>query len=61
MKCLGCDVESDEVQPRPSMTAYHWNGEGENPNADVPLCDVCAEEHREYWRDMWDSYYAGCL
>jgi hypothetical protein len=57
LKCLRCET-SEAVEMRPSYTAYHWNGEGQNPNADVPLCPACFEEHREYWNEMW-SYARG--
>lgn len=57
LKCMRCNT-TDAVEMRPSYTAYHWNGEGENPNADVPLCPECFEEHREYWNEMW-SYARG--
>lgn len=57
LRCLRCDT-AEGVEMRPSYTAYHWNGEGENPNADVPLCSDCFEEHREYWNEMW-SYARG--
>ena len=25
------------------------------------LCDVCAKENSEHWRDMWEEYYANCM
>lgn len=57
LSCMRCDTP-EGVEMRPSYTAYHWNGEGKDPNADVPLCPVCFEEHREYWNEMW-SYARG--
>jgi hypothetical protein len=52
LRCLNCDT-TDNVTMHPSYTAYHWDGKGDNPNRDVPLCDICGEEHREYWAEMW--------
>ena len=42
----------------PAMTAYHWDGEGEDPNRDLVLCDECKECYREYWKGMWEEYYS---
>jgi hypothetical protein len=39
------------------MTAYHWDGEGEDPNHPMMLCPSCADEYDEYWRSMWADYY----
>lgn len=58
--CKGCRAWWG-VRWESSRTAYHWDGKGKNPNADVPLCRICAKEHHEYWTDMWRGYYAGCL
>ena len=41
-----------------AMTAYPWDGGGEDPNRDRVLCANCAREYREYWSDMWAEYYA---
>jgi len=52
------------VKLRGSCTAYHWEGkweDPENPNKPVLLCDLCAEEHYEYWDDMWQEYNRGRL
>lgn len=58
LRCMNCGAV-DSVDMRPSYTAYHWNGEGDNPNADVPLCPDCFEEHREYWSEMWSHARGG--
>jgi len=55
-KCLHCGTNG--AKWRESMTTYPWNGEGENPNKPVLLCKVCYEEYRDYWEDMWNSYYS---
>ena len=57
MKCLRCETE-EGVEMRPSYTAYHWDGKGEDPNADVSLCEECFKEHYDYWNEMW-SYARG--
>ena len=38
-----------------SRTAYHWDGEGEDPNRHRALCPACAEEHHASWDDMWSN------
>lgn len=44
---LGGGVEG--VDPRP------------DPNAPIPLCPGCAEDHHKYWDDTWAEYYRGLL
>jgi hypothetical protein len=61
MKCECCEQEKPDVVPRPAMTAYHWDGEGEDPNRDVFLCDEDWEEYRAYWQERWDEYYSMVL
>jgi hypothetical protein len=58
--CAQCGTNK-HVRLEPSRTQYHWDGEGEDPNADVPLCPPCAEEHRAYWNERWEEYYGGLL
>lgn len=43
---------------RPSMTAYSWNGEGENPNRKRWFCEPCAGGYEDFWQSMWDEYHA---
>jgi len=45
----------------PSMTAYDWDGEGEDPNRDKLMCPQCAEEYTEMMKEQWDEYYNGRL
>lgn len=59
--CECCQLDRPDVKARSAMTAYHWDGTGENPNADVVLCDPCWESYRAYWQEMWDNYYSGLL
>ena len=40
------------------MTAYAWDGKGENPNRDPILCSECANDYRKHWQEMWDEYYS---
>ncbi|AXQ68325.1 hypothetical protein HOT99_gp292 [Caulobacter phage CcrBL10] len=44
-----------------SMTCYHWDGKGEDPNRDRRYCPPCTEEHITYWEGMWRDYYGGRL
>lgn len=39
-----------------SMTAYSWEGQGEDPNHPVLLCATCTRSYCEYWEEMWDEY-----
>jgi hypothetical protein len=32
-----------------------------DPNAPIPLCRECAEEHHDHWNGMWAEYYAGLM
>ncbi len=55
LKCEHCDMIKS-LSSVPSMTMYHWNGEGEDPNRDQFLCKECEEEHRAYWSERWAEY-----
>ncbi|ARB13657.1 hypothetical protein Ccr2_gp127c [Caulobacter phage Ccr2] len=44
-----------------SMTCYHWDGKGEDPNRDRRYCPDCTEKHIDYWEGMWRDYYGGRL
>jgi hypothetical protein len=35
--------------------------DSEDPNADIPLCRGCAEDHHKNWNERWAEYYAGLL
>lgn len=59
--CEGLCTRTCLVQWRPAQTCYPWDGEGENPNRSLCLCDECWAEYKEYWDDMWADYYAGRL
>lgn len=65
LRCRGsqypCDAEGPGVELESSRTFYHWDGTGEDPNADVPLCRDCARMHHEYWDEMWSEYYRGIM
>lgn len=39
-----------------SMTAYHWTGEGENPNRDRWFCEPCGQDYTDAWQAQWDEY-----
>lgn len=60
-ECEQCKRDLETVKDRPSMTAYVWDGEGDDPNRAGDLCDDCWEDYRAYWQERWDEYYAGCL
>jgi len=62
-KCEGwqgaCDF--DVVYATPSMTAYEWDGKGEDPNASKLLCPRCSEGYMDQMQSQWDEYHAGLL
>jgi hypothetical protein len=47
--------------PTPAMTAYTWDGQGEDPNRPRLLCLQCSTEYVEDWQERWDEYQAGQL
>lgn len=61
MKCEFCEEDKPDVAYRPAMTAYHWDGKGEDPNRDIVLCDDDWEDYRAYWQERWDEYYSMVL
>jgi hypothetical protein len=58
--CLGCG-ETEGVALEGADTAYCPTEEDPDPNAPIPLCRSCAEEHHAHWKEMWDEYHAGLL
>ena len=50
--CANCGSTTG-VELESSRTAYAWDGQGVDPNANVPLCRPCAEQHHEYWDEQW--------
>ncbi len=58
LKCRGCGVVSDKVGSVYSMTAYPWDGRGEDPNYAGFMCPECEEGYCAHWQDMWDEYHA---
>lgn len=55
VQCDGEDgpCKSMEAKERKCRTAYHWDGNGENPNRAPMLCNECAKSYDEYWNEMW--------
>ncbi len=45
--------------PTTSLTAYEWDGRGEDPNRRRLLCVPCSEAYKQEWADRWDEYNAG--
>lgn len=52
---------NDVLYETPGMTAYEWDGKGEDPNRKRLLCPECSAEYVEYWKAMWDEYHSGLL
>ena len=40
----------------PIMTAYPWDGVGQNPNEPPVLCAVCLEDYVQHWQEQWAEY-----
>jgi hypothetical protein len=59
-RCEECATKKD-VRRIPAMTAYHWDGQGEDPNRDLSFCLEHAEAYRDYWQSMWDDYNSSRL
>ena len=55
LMCLRCELIGGPgvVDMRPSYTMYHWDGKGEDPNRDLPLCESCARYHYEEMKERW--------
>jgi hypothetical protein len=45
----------------PVMTAYEWDGKGEDPNNPPILCEEHKKEWVEHWQERWDEYHAGLI
>lgn len=58
--CLACKRHT-LVSLWPSMTAYEWDGDGEDPNAPITLCLDCGPEHIDQMEAQWDEYRRGLL
>jgi hypothetical protein len=56
----GCDMPY-EHELIPSMTAYHWDGSGPDPNRPLRLCPECADEHVDHMEWLWAEHYRGLL
>ena len=52
-----CD--SKTAEKRTAMTAYHWDGNGENPNRPPTLCATCWESYKAYWNEKWAEVRSG--
>lgn len=59
--CPCCRERMPGLVRVPSMTRYHWDGVGEDPNADFWACFLCAEQYIENMKERWAEYHAGCL
>lgn len=62
LRCQSCDTPLN-VSRRRQNTQYVFEGEegsSEDPNY-VTLCNDCHVINDDYWEDMWQEYYRGCL
>lgn len=41
-----------------SMSAYHWNGEGLDPNRNRLYCEPCSLDYVDYMTEKWREYYS---
>lgn len=58
--CSTCG-KTDGVGFEGADTAYGPTKEEPDPNAPLPLCRSCAEDHHAHWDAMWAEYRAGIL
>ena len=56
--CLCCKRDVDHIFSTPRRTMYLWDGEGEDPNANLPLCLDCSIEHTEQMDYQWAECYS---
>ena len=74
MTCECCGSTAPDVHLHPShtsyalepMTRYDWllyedREDRPDPNADILMCNDCAETHDEFWAEQWAGYYQGLL
>lgn len=59
--CEHCERNVDFVINTPSMTAYYSRGTGEDPNRDLVLCLLHAEEYIDHMNDKYEQYYASLM
>lgn len=55
--CKWCDRQTQLVLTA-SMTCYHWEGEGEDPNAPFYACESCGDEYTQMMNDQWHEYWS---
>lgn len=55
------EICGGKVEIHHAMTAYYWDGKGENPNRDFLCCENHYKEYFDYWSEMWRDYYTGIL
>ena len=57
--CTRCE-RTEGVVWYDRMTAYYWDGTGEDPNRPIALCNgPCAAEYRQIMLDLWAEYRSG--
>ena len=59
--CICCGRDTEHLFRTPSYTSYQWDGEGQDPNADLLLCLDCSIQHTEQMDSQWADYYSGLL
>jgi len=54
---------TEDVRWESSRTQYYWDKSKTDidPNRPIAFCKECAQNHHEYWGEMWAEYYAGLL
>lgn len=71
LTCLCCGLEDESVELASSCTQYETPIQTryerilevppEDPNAPIPLCPPCAEDHYANMSQAWNEYYGGLL
>lgn len=62
MRAAGDSEGHEDCLAHPELgKACAASGNAPDPNAPIPLCRECVEEHHANWDAAWAEYYAGLL
>lgn len=50
-----------EVDATPEELALWQMKYDQDPNRDLFMCEVCAEDYYSFWDEQWREYYSGLL
>lgn len=58
--CANCGSQ-EEIRLENARTLYTQKEGEPDPNAPIPFCRPCAQEHHDHWDELWDSYHSGLM